>query len=53
MNNIIKLISAGIIIVALALGAITTWKIVNNIRQSVRLDLQESFKESLKMYGKC
>lgn len=53
MNKFIKLISVGIIILALALGTIVTWKIVNNIRQSVRLDLQESFKESLKMYGKC
>lgn len=52
MNKIIKFISAGIIILALALGAFVTWKIVDNIRQEVRQDLQESFKESLKEYGK-
>ena len=53
MNKLIKIISAAIIILALTLGVIVTWKIVDNIRQSVRLELQESFKESLKMYGKC
>ena len=52
MNKFIKLISAGIIILALVLGTIVTWKIVDNIRQSVRLDLQTSFKNSLSEHGK-
>ena len=52
MNKFIKLISAGIIILALVLGAIVTWKIVDNIRQTVRLDLQTSFKDSLSEHGK-
>ena len=52
MNKFIKLISAGIIILALVLGAIVTWKIVDNIRQSVRQDLQGTFKNSLELYGK-
>ena len=52
MNKFIKLISAGIIILALVLGAIVTWKIVDNIRQTVRLDLQTSLKDSLSEHGK-
>ena len=53
MNKYIKFISAGIIILALTLGGFVTWKIADNIiRQSVHQDLQESFEESLKEYGK-
>ena len=52
MNKLIKIISAAIIILALTLGVIVTWKIVNNIRQSVRQDLQCTFKNSLEQYGK-
>jgi hypothetical protein len=52
MNKFIKFISVGIIILALALGAIVTWKIVENIRQSVHQDLQGTFKNSLEQYGK-
>ena len=55
MNKLIKIISAAIIILALTLGVIVTWKIVNNIRQSVRQDLQVlqgTFKNSLELYGK-
>jgi len=52
MNKLIKIISAAIIILALILGVIVTWKIVDNIRQSVRQDLQGTFKNSLELYGK-
>jgi archaellin len=52
MNRAIKGISAGIIIIAFVFGAIVAWKIVDNIRQSFRQGLQESFKESLNEYGK-
>ena len=52
MNKLIKIISVGIIILALTLGVIVTWKIVNNIRQSVRQDLECTFKNSLEQYGK-
>ena len=52
MNKLIKIISVGIIILALTLGVIVTWKIVDNIRQSVRQDLQGTFKNCLELYGK-
>lgn len=52
MTKFIKFISAGIIILALVLGIIVTWKIVDNIRLELRQDLQESFKESLSEHGK-
>ena len=52
MNKLIKIISTAIIILALTLGVIVTWKIVDNIRQSVRHDLQGTFKDSLELYGK-
>jgi len=52
MYKLIKIISVGIIILALTLGVIVTWKIVDNIRQSVRQDLQGTFKNSLELYGK-
>jgi hypothetical protein len=52
MNKLIKFISAAIIILAFLFGAIITWKVLDNIRQEVRLDLQTSFKDSLKEHGK-
>ena len=52
MNKLIKIVSAAIIILGLVLGIIVTWKIVDNIRQSVRQDLQCTFKNSLEQYGK-
>jgi hypothetical protein len=52
MNKLIKIVSAAIIILGLVLGIIVTWKIVDNIRQSVRQDLQGTFKNSLEQYGK-
>jgi hypothetical protein len=52
MNKYIKFISAGIIIIAVALGAVVIWKIADNIRQEVRLELQTTFKDSLKEHGK-
>jgi archaellin len=52
MNKAIKGISAGIIIIAFVFGAVIAWKVIDNIRQSFRQDLQESFKESLNEYGK-
>jgi hypothetical protein len=47
-----KYIAAGIIILALPLGAIVGCKVLKHIRQSIRLDLQTSFKDSLSEYGK-
>ena len=52
MNKFIKFISAAIIIIALIFGAVITWKVTDNIRQSIRLDLQTSFKDSLSEHGK-
>ena len=52
MTKLIKFISAGIIILALVLGAIVAWKVTDNIRQTIRLDLQTSFKDSLSEHGK-
>jgi hypothetical protein len=52
MNRAIKGISAGIIIIAFIFGCLITWKVIDHIRQSIRQDLQESFKESLNEYGK-
>jgi hypothetical protein len=52
MNKFIKFISAAIIIIALIFGAVIAWKVTDNIRQSLHQDLQESFKDSLKEYGK-
>jgi hypothetical protein len=52
MNKLIKFISAAIIILAFIFGAIITWKVIDNIRQEVRLDLQTTFKDSLSEYGK-
>ena len=47
-----KYIAASIIILALLLGAIVGCKVLEHIRQSIRLDLQTSFKDSLSEYGK-
>jgi hypothetical protein len=47
-----KYIAAGIIILALPLGAVVGCKVIEHIRQSIRQDLQVSFKESLETYGK-
>jgi hypothetical protein len=52
MNKLIKIISAAIIILAFIFGAIITWKVFDNIHQEVRTDLQTTFKNSLKEYGK-
>jgi hypothetical protein len=52
MNKLIKFISAAIIILAFIFGAITAWKIVDNIRQDYRQELQTSFKDSLTEHGK-
>jgi hypothetical protein len=52
MNKFIKFSSAAIIILAFLFGAIITWKVIDNIRQEVRLDLQTTFKNSLKEHGK-
>jgi hypothetical protein len=52
MNKPIKFISAAIIILAFVFGAIITWKVIDNIRQEVRSDLQNTFKDSLSEYGK-
>jgi hypothetical protein len=52
MNRVIKIISATIIILALTLSAIITWKITDSIRIEVRKELQTSFKDSLDEYGK-
>jgi hypothetical protein len=52
MNKLIKFVSAAIIILAFTFGAIIAWKIADNIRQELRQDLQETFKGSLKEYGK-
>jgi hypothetical protein len=52
MNKFIKFISALIIILAFIFGAIIIWKVIDNIRQEVRLDLQTTFKDSLKEHGK-
>jgi len=52
MNKFIKYIAAAIIIIALTFGAIIAWKVLDNIHHSFRQDLQESFKDSLKQYGK-
>ena len=52
MNKLIKFISAAIIILALLFGAIITWEILDSIHHEVKADLQESFKDSLKKYGK-
>jgi hypothetical protein len=52
MSKIIKIISAAIIILAFIFGAIVAWKIADSIRQYVRQELQVTFKESLKEYGK-
>ncbi len=52
MNKFIKSISAGIIIIAFLFGCLIAWKVIDHIRQSIRQDLQESFKESLTEYGK-
>ncbi len=47
-----KYIAAGIIILALPLGAIVGCKVIDHIRQSIRQDLQVSFAETLAEYGK-
>jgi hypothetical protein len=52
MVKFVKFVAAAIIIFAFIFGAIIGWKIVDNIRQDVRKDLQGSFKESLCEYGK-
>lgn len=52
MTKFIKYISAGIIILALLLAFTAGWKVTDNIRQSIRLDLQTSFKDSLTEHGK-
>jgi hypothetical protein len=52
MTKFIKYISAGIIILALLLAFIAGWKVTDNIRQTIRLDLQTSFKDSLSEHGK-
>lgn len=52
MTKFIKFISAGIIILALLLAFIAGWKVTDSIRQSVRLDLQTSFMNSLSEHGK-
>ena len=52
MNRFVKYIAAGIIILALILAFIAGWKVTDNIRQSIRLDLQTSFKDSLSEHGK-
>lgn len=52
MNKSIKYIAAAIIIFITAISLIAGWKVTENIRQSFRKDLQESFKDSLKEYGK-
>lgn len=52
MNKLIKYIAAAIIIFILGLSLIAGWKVTENIRQSFRKDLQDSFKESLCEYGK-
>ncbi len=52
MNKLIKYIAAAIIILIFVISVIVAWKVLDNIRYSIRQDLQESFAESLKQYGK-
>lgn len=47
-----KYIAAAIIILALPFGAIVGCKVIEHIRQSIRQDLQTSFKDTLIEYGK-
>jgi hypothetical protein len=47
-----KYIAAGIIILALLFGALVGCKVIDHIRQSIRTDLQGSFKDTLTEYGK-
>jgi uncharacterized membrane protein YqgA involved in biofilm formation len=52
MTKFTKFIAAGIIILALILGALVGCKITKHIRQSIHQDLQVSFKDTLTEYGK-
>jgi hypothetical protein len=52
MIKVTKYIAAGIIILALIFGALVGCKVLEHIRQSIRLDLQTSFKDTLSEYGK-
>jgi len=51
-QTVIKIIAANIIILAALLLTFAGWNITDNIRQTFREDLQESFKDSLTEYGK-
>lgn len=48
----IKIVSVAIIILAFIFSALIGWKVIDNIRQTVRKDLQTSFRESICEYGK-
>ena len=52
MTKFAKFIAAGIIILALIFGALVGCKITKHIRQSIRQDLQVSFKDNLTEYVK-
>ena len=52
MNRFIKYVAAAIIIITFIISVIVAWKVLDNIHFSVREDLQKSFAESLKQYGK-